>query len=303
MPQPDKKILIIDDDPTLVTILTDFLEMEGYTALTANDGETGLELLEKNKDLSAIILDWVLPSITGIQLLKQIKQLEAYSDIPVIMQTGKKDKESIIEGIEAGAFYYMTKPYSLEVLTTILKKAVFDYHNLQAIRDNTGETVYGITDFIRKGEIEVETPEEARKVASFFTQVTDYDRTSIGLSELLLNAIEHGNLGIGYDMKEELIMEDRFDEEIRQRLSARENLGKKVKVDFEKSGGSLKIMISDRGPGFEYEKYLKIDPDAIFNLHGRGVAMAKLIFKNHLEFRGKGNKVEVILPLKETEKK
>ncbi|MBB6480026.1 response regulator [Spirochaeta isovalerica] len=303
MSKSSHKILIIDDDPTLITILSDFLEMEGYQPIPANEGETGLKLLEENQDVSAIILDWVLPSITGIQLLKKIKQKEAYLDIPVIMQTGKKDKESVIEGIEAGAFYYMTKPYSLKVLITILKKAIFDYENLRLVKESLQVNKCSITDFLKKGEIELKAPGEALRVASFFTQYTDYDKASIGLSELLLNAIEHGNLGIGYDMKEELIMDDRFDEEIRNRLNAPENIDKTVKVIFEKTSDSIKISISDRGSGFDYNNFLRLDPDTIFNVHGRGVAMAKLIFENRLEFSGNGNTVEIILPLREQEVK
>ena len=78
--------------------------------------------MEEEGDLAAVILDWMLPNMNGLEVLKLIKNDERFRNIPIIMQTGKKDKDSIISGINAGAYYYLTKPYNFTVLITILKR-------------------------------------------------------------------------------------------------------------------------------------------------------------------------------------
>lgn len=116
-----KKILVVDDEPSIVTLLTFNLEKEGYQVSSATDGAIGLQLaLEGNYDF--IILDVMLPSIDGIEITKRIRQEKI--DTPILILTAKDDPIDRILGLEIGADDYLNKPFSpREVLARM--KAIF----------------------------------------------------------------------------------------------------------------------------------------------------------------------------------
>lgn len=114
-----KKILIIDDEIHIVELLKFNLENNGYKVDYSYDGFDGyLKTKEFNPDL--IILDWMLPNISGIDLLKKIRSDAKLEQIPVIMLTAKNMEEDKLEGLHKGADDYITKPFSIkEVLARI----------------------------------------------------------------------------------------------------------------------------------------------------------------------------------------
>ena len=114
-----KKILIIDDEIHIVELLKFNLENNGYKVDYSYDGFDGyLKTKEFQPDL--ILLDWMLPNISGIDLLKKIRSDETLEQIPVIMLTAKYMEEDKLEGWEDGADAYITKPFSVkEVLARI----------------------------------------------------------------------------------------------------------------------------------------------------------------------------------------
>lgn len=114
-----KRILVIDDLPENVFMLQDRLETEGYEVLTAYDGKTGIaKALRDMPDL--ILLDIMMPEISGIEVCKTLKQDPATADIPIIIVTAKSSAEDAKEGLEAGAFDYIKKPFErVEMLARI----------------------------------------------------------------------------------------------------------------------------------------------------------------------------------------
>lgn len=116
-----KKILVVDDEPSIVTLLTFNLEKEGYQVSSATDGAVGLQLaLEGHYDF--IILDVMLPSIDGIEITKRIRQEKI--DTPILILTAKDDPIDRILGLEIGADDYLNKPFSpREVLARM--RAIF----------------------------------------------------------------------------------------------------------------------------------------------------------------------------------
>ncbi|ANB62247.1 response regulator transcription factor [Anoxybacteroides amylolyticum] len=104
-----KKVLIVDDEPSIVTLLEYNLKQAGFEVITASDGEEGLQkaILEQ-PDL--IILDLMLPKIDGIEVCKQLRQQKIM--VPILMLTAKDDEFDKVLGLELGADDYMTKPFS-----------------------------------------------------------------------------------------------------------------------------------------------------------------------------------------------
>ncbi len=108
------KILIVEDDVAISDLIKMNLDMYGFTSLQAKDGQEGLNLLSSNPDL--VVLDVMLPKISGYELLPEIKKL----NIPVIMLTAQSSLKSKIDGFNLGADDYMTKPFeNLELISRI----------------------------------------------------------------------------------------------------------------------------------------------------------------------------------------
>ncbi|MEX2189406.1 MAG: response regulator, partial [Bacteroidota bacterium] len=98
-------------------MLVKMLEGEGYELLTANDGVHAQEVINAAGDrISAVILDWSMPRMTGIEFLQWAKAQQRFEQIPMIMHTVLTGPEQMREGIDAGAFYYLPKPATREVI-------------------------------------------------------------------------------------------------------------------------------------------------------------------------------------------
>ena len=110
-----EKVLIIDDEMHIVELLRFNLETSGYKTIYSYDGFDGfIKAKEEKPDL--ILLDWMLPNISGIEVLKKIRQDADLKKIPVIMLTAKNMEDDKVEGLEVGADDYITKPFNIEEL-------------------------------------------------------------------------------------------------------------------------------------------------------------------------------------------
>lgn len=116
-----KQILVVDDEPSIVTLLKFNLEKAGYEVLTASTGKEGLEIIEKTL-IDFIILDLMLPEMDGLEVCRLIRQKNV--SIPILMLTARDDEIDKILGLELGADDYLTKPFSpREVIARV--KAIF----------------------------------------------------------------------------------------------------------------------------------------------------------------------------------
>ena len=106
-------VLVVDDSSANLTMLTDYLEDSGFTALTANNGEDALQqAFRAHPDL--ILLDVVMPGLDGFETCRRLKAEPALQDIPVIFMTALSSTEDKIKGFQAGAVDYVTKPFRQE---------------------------------------------------------------------------------------------------------------------------------------------------------------------------------------------
>ncbi|MEO1087071.1 MAG: response regulator transcription factor [Acidobacteriota bacterium] len=110
---PTEKILIIEDDAVLRRGLKDNFEMRGYVALTAEDGQVGLDAaLEHRPDL--VVLDLMMPRLNGFEVCRQVRA--AGLDMPIVMLTAKDQEADIVRGLNLGADDYVTKPFGIREL-------------------------------------------------------------------------------------------------------------------------------------------------------------------------------------------
>ncbi|ANF37632.1 PhoP family transcriptional regulator [Bacillus velezensis] len=114
----NKKILVVDDEQSIVTLLQYNLERSGYDVITASDGEEALEQAE-NENPDLIVLDVMLPKVDGIDVCKQLRQQKMM--VPILMLTAKDEEFDKVLGLELGADDYMTKPFSPREVTARVK--------------------------------------------------------------------------------------------------------------------------------------------------------------------------------------
>jgi two-component system phosphate regulon response regulator PhoB len=104
-------LLIVEDEETLVTLLRYNLEGEGYRVAVAKNGEDAL-LLTKEETPDLILLDWMLPLLSGIEVCRRLRRDSATRHVPILMLTAKGEEEDKIRGLDTGADDYVTKPFS-----------------------------------------------------------------------------------------------------------------------------------------------------------------------------------------------
>ena len=147
---------------------------------------------------------------------------------------------------------------------------------------------------MEKIKFKFQTMGEANELAMILSNVCPEPQKAVfGLSELFINAVEHGNLGITYQEKSAMLRNQQFSSEIEKRFE--QNKHKYVEVICHNEKDRIVISIKDEGEGFDWEKYLKHDIARDFDLHGRGIMMAEMISFSQIEYLGRGNEVNVTI--------
>ena len=116
-------ILIVEDEPSQMELLSFNLNAEGYDVLKAEDGEEGL-LLFKEHDIDLVLLDWMLPNISGLEVCRQMKRAKNSKDCHLIMLTARGEEEDKVRGLDMVADDYIVKPYSVKELLARVRSGI-----------------------------------------------------------------------------------------------------------------------------------------------------------------------------------
>jgi signal transduction histidine kinase/CheY-like chemotaxis protein/class 3 adenylate cyclase/Tfp pilus assembly protein PilF len=133
------RILIVDDEPVIRQVLENQLQMEGYEVIQATGGPDALKILEEDKLPDLIILDIMMPGMSGYEVCKKIREKHGPAILPILMLTAKNRVNDLVEGLSCGANDYIAKPFSKEELTSRIKTHL----NLQRINIITNKFVPG----------------------------------------------------------------------------------------------------------------------------------------------------------------
>lgn len=289
-------ILVVDDDALMREVLCDMLETDGYRPHAAVDGLAAWQMLESaEQDFDLVLTDRNMPKLDGMQLLAKIRGDSRFEALPVIFQTALDSRQEIVEGIRAGVFYYLTKPYDRLVLLALVDAAIAETRRNLKLKNSIIGRHFAL-DLLRTAEFRFKTLAEAGNLALMLAQLSVCpDKAVTGLSELLLNAVEHGNLGISYAEKTELLGQERWQAEIEQRLQLPQYRDKFAQVRIFRSPDLTRFTITDQGAGFDPGQFLSLAPERAMHPHGRGIAMARLLSFDSLEYQGRGNRVQAVM--------
>lgn len=117
------KILVVEDEEDIRNLLKIYLNGYGYEVVEAKTGEEAISIIKTNR-FDLILLDWMLPGISGVEIAKVIKHFDNSKDTGIIMLTAKSEPNDIIQGLEAGADDYLTKPFDEKVLAARVKALI-----------------------------------------------------------------------------------------------------------------------------------------------------------------------------------
>jgi two-component system phosphate regulon response regulator PhoB len=128
------KIFIIEDEASIIQLVQHNLEKEGFIIASSENGNEGLKQLKKFEP-NLLLLDWMLPDLSGIEICKNIRKDNKFKTLPIIMLTAKGEEEDKIKGLESGVDDYLTKPFSYKELLARIK-AVLRRSNPNMVSDS-----------------------------------------------------------------------------------------------------------------------------------------------------------------------
>lgn len=292
------KILIVDDQESILSFLQDVLQDQGYEILTASDGNAALELYRNHRP-AFTLTDITMPGLTGLELLRQIKSLNP--EAAVILMTGAGTEAYAIEALRGGAVNYLNKPIDINDLIDTLNR----YSALASGYDY--EAYAG--EFLGHEHLSLVLKNDITQVNHAVQLIINHARAifplselftlRFGLYEMIVNAIEHGNLAINYEEKSRALEQNQLGELIRQRAADPAYADRRVRITCEIDPTGLHCTIADEGAGFNHAVYSSIDdPASLFeqigtSLHGRGIVLTRLQF-DEVCFNDTGNTVSIV---------
>lgn len=284
------RLLIIDDNKDLLEFLRDFFRKNGFDvllALTAMDG------VEKFKSFmpDVVITDMRLPDKPGNWVVKEVKSVNKKT--PVIIITGYSDHHLIVEAMENGATELLKKPFKQKDLKYLLSKIEILLKRLHV--DLSSRFVCWEK---RHYQIENDIHVVPILVDYLFDRV-DYlcendSFLRIGLQEILINAIEHGNLEISYSDKQKMLDSGDYNQMLMERAKEETYRHKRVDIKVFSTPQYLKVIVEDMGNGFDMSALPNLgDPENFFRESGKGILMAINAF-DRVQYNDIGNVVTLV---------
>lgn len=291
-------ILAVEDDEIAMGFLEAQIKDLGHHMIMANDGRQALRILQENQDIiDVVLMDRLMPVMDGLTAVKHMKDDPALRNIPVVMVTGADSTDEMKEGLDAGVFYYLAKPVEENMLRSVLSAAVREAQQSKTLAEELAQhrTSFHLID---TAKFTFRTLEEARSLAAFIANCfPEPQRVLAGLGELLINALEHGNLEIGYDRKTELVEQDTWESEINRLQLLPEHAHKFVTATVAHKVDGTYVVIEDQGQGFDWKNFMQIDPARAGHNHGRGIAQANTISFDKLTYNKQGNQAVAFVGL------
>jgi len=117
-------VLVADDDPAILRLVTTILEKEGFTVVGTRDGKEAYKALQEHSDITAAVFDVVMPHISGPELVRYMRTEKRFNNIPVMMMTAEQDPKLSRDSFAAGAVVFLPKPFTTAQLQTMLRMLI-----------------------------------------------------------------------------------------------------------------------------------------------------------------------------------
>jgi CheY-like chemotaxis protein/anti-sigma regulatory factor (Ser/Thr protein kinase) len=295
----ENHILIVDDEDSILVMLSDYFTSLTYPVTTTRTAEAALKILKENRQIALIITDIDLPGISGIELLKIVR--ETKPEIPVAIITGLRTLDTAVSAIKNGAYDYLTKPFELGEVRKVVEK-VLGYRSTAKKR----KQIFCFTDAM---SIKFDVPTnrlDANVVAEYlarflvntgFCNEDEFHQFYVAFTETVINAIEHGNLELSSLVKGEDFEKIKAFEELREaRLENPKYGNRKVSITFLYNQDCFSLTITDQGAGFNWKKYVT-DKNQFYHIsaepYGRGFMLIHHTI-DEVYFNEAGNSITLV---------
>lgn len=244
-----------------------------------------------------VLIEHPAESRGNASLLRQVHRRHPHT-ILIALLSGETE-ESAIDALANGASNYLQEPLNSRLLSVILER----YEARIANEERHSQ----VLDLIVRNRTEIQLPSDPSIVPCVVEYIvervqenfrhTDTSGIRLGLEEILRNAVEHGNLEIGFVLKERALADGTFVELIEQRRHAEPYASRLVRIDYRIEGTVFHCCVEDEGMGFDYEKvWDPLSSEGLARLNGRGIFLVRTFFDT-VAYKGLGNRVDLIKDL------
>lgn len=318
MPATERRpgILIVNDDVSHPNVLERTLQEDNYTIHSVRSGKEALEAASSdNPDL--VILDVSMPEQDGLELCRSLKSNAETEDIVVIFLSSVTEVDVKTKGFRLGAVDYILKP----VDPSELRARVHAHLRLKERLDELRRQYQDLRQEFERGPAGKVDPDAVDqscvlRESKSITFTTDVARVqgvvnqllvgvsgrlgkklrndlALGIHEMVLNAVEHGNLGITSEAKSEALENQTYHDLLESRLAVPELSSRSVTISYTFDGETVCYAIRDEGTGFDWQRFLERDePEDLLASNGRGILISRYIF-DRITYNDAGNEVRL----------
>lgn len=285
-----RSVLLVDDDrSSLFFLQSQFTEL-GYETETAGNGAEAFAMMREDpRRADVIVTDCMMPVLDGLGLTRRLKREAATAHIPIVILTGATSQDDISAGIQAGAFYYLTKPPSPDLITSVMESAFKEVQRNAQVKNTVAEHQSAFRN-LEVARFKLRMPEEVDAVVSMMASMHERpDRAIQGIHELVENAVEHGVLRFGLETKAHLLQEGTWEDALKTRSRDPRYAEGVVEATAARRNDGLVVNVKDNGPGFAWRPFMTSDPARAHASCGRGIARAANFSFDKLIYNEAGN--------------
>lgn len=287
--------LVVDDVPDVRTLLCTLAQRRGFQVLEASDGEEGVRLAREHAP-HLILLDLRLPKLDGLEALAQIREEDP--QVAVVIVAALPDRAQLQRALDLGAVDFVRKPFDPAEVDFVLDRVY------RAVTEDADLKI--ALDLVTSRESHLSLPGSTAllgKVVAWLGRelrqgYPGYDlplaEIKLALYETLANAVEHGNLGITYDMKTQAMEEPGGMEAlVKRRLQDPRYAGRRVHLNVEYRPDHVVYCVRDEGEGFDPAALSARPLGDTTALHGRGLALVRH-YMTEVHWNERGNEIRMV---------
>lgn len=290
------RILVLEDGAAGADSLAEGLGGGPFQVIPARH-EAAWGLLEGGAPVDLVVLGRQVPEGDGLSALRRLAEHAHSAAWPVLWQPAAESPSLIQAGLAILGHYHLPPAIAPEALQGVVVTALAD----RQARETLGNYFSSEAPAPLRGALgfSIRTLDDALALASRLGPLGPApDLLAMGLSELLINGIEHGNLGIDFAEKTRLKASDQWQAEVERRLALPEHCAKRVRLTLTQTPEQWVFLIEDQGPGFDWRGFLEMQPERADAPNGRGIALAHQLVFAGLEYQGSGARVRASVPRK-----
>lgn len=288
------RVLFVGSDSELVATGQALADDAGYELFKARSADEASRHLPTVAPHVMVVEHPDADGRGALQALADMRRLHPHSYAVMVVHRGAEDRA--LEALRAGACNYLHKPVHSRLLSHILARL--------AEKVERHEKRQSICRHLQLHHVRLWLPTDVNLVgaaADYITELAagllpdiDEGNIQLGLEEMIRNAMEHGNLEVGFETKAEALAEFRLLDLIAERARDPRLGGRHVLVEVRFEGGTMHAAIEDEGPGFDYTNcWDPLSEEGLAQLNGRGIFLTRAFF-DEISYKGRGNRVELV---------